>query len=54
MHVHAKYVLGCIYGSEANARRTGEGRAVTIPSQIAQLHSVNKGDFLEFTPAEGR
>jgi len=29
---------------------TGIRLAISIPSQIAQLHDVNEGDFLEFTP----
>jgi len=31
-------------------RMAGESLAVTIPSQIAQLHDIKEGDYLEFTP----
>ena len=31
-------------------RMAGKSLAVTIPSQIAQLHDINEGDYLEFTP----
>jgi len=31
-------------------RMARESLAVTIPSQIAQLHDINEGDYLEFTP----
>ena len=31
-------------------RMAGESLAVTIPSQIAQLHDIREGDYLEFTP----
>lgn len=31
-------------------RMCGESLAVTIPSQIAQLHDIKEGDYLEFTP----
>ncbi|MEA2055087.1 MAG: AbrB/MazE/SpoVT family DNA-binding domain-containing protein [Candidatus Thermoplasmatota archaeon] len=31
-------------------RMAGESLAVTIPSQIAQLHDIKEGDYLEFAP----
>mgnify|MGYP001123484297 CR=1 FL=1 len=37
-------------GIKQKVRKTGENLAVTIPSQIAQLHNINEGDYLEFTP----
>lgn len=37
-------------GIRRKVRKTGESLAVTIPSHIAQLHDINEGDFLEFTP----
>lgn len=37
-------------GIKRKVRMTGKSLAVTIPSQIAQLHDINEGDFLEFTP----
>lgn len=37
-------------GIERRTRRVSERLAITIPSHIAQLHDVNEGDFLAFTP----
>ena len=37
-------------GIKRKVRQTGESIAVTIPSQIAQLHDINEGDYLEFEP----
>ena len=31
-------------------RMTGESLAITLPSQIAQLHDIKEGDYLGFTP----
>jgi len=31
-------------------RMTGESLAITLPSQIAELHGIAEGDYLEFTP----
>ena len=31
-------------------RMTGQSLAITLPSQIAELHDIHKGDYLEFTP----
>ena len=28
----------------------GESLAITIPSQIAELHNLKVGDYMEFTP----
>jgi antitoxin component of MazEF toxin-antitoxin module len=30
-------------------RKTGESLAITLPSQIAELHDIHEGDYLEFT-----
>ena len=31
-------------------RWCGESLAITIPSQIAELHNIHEGDYMEFTP----
>ena len=31
-------------------RKTGESLAITLPSQIAELHGIHEGDYFEFTP----
>ena len=31
-------------------RKTGESLAITMPSQIAELHDIHEGDYVEFTP----
>ena len=31
-------------------RMCGESLAITIPSQIAELHDIKVGDYMEFTP----
>ena len=31
-------------------RKTGESLAITLPSQIAALHGIHEGDYVEFTP----
>ena len=33
-------------GIKRKVRQTGESLAVTIPSQIAQLHDIKEGDYL--------
>lgn len=37
-------------GLKRKVRKTGESLAITLPSQIAELHSINEGDYVEFTP----
>jgi len=37
-------------GIKRKVRQTGESLAVTIPSQIAALHGIAEGDYVEFTP----
>ena len=31
-------------------RMCGESLAITIPSQIAELHDIKEGNFMEFEP----
>jgi len=35
---------------KCKVRKTGESLAVTLPSQIAELHDICEGDYVEFTP----
>ena len=37
-------------GLKRKVRMCGESLAITIPSQIAELHGIKEGDFMEFTP----
>jgi antitoxin component of MazEF toxin-antitoxin module len=30
-------------------RKTGESLAITLPSQIAELHNIHEGDYVAFT-----
>ncbi len=31
----------------------GESLAITIPSQIVELHNIKEGDYMEFEPIGG-
>ena len=33
-------------------RKTGESLAIILPSQIAGLHDIHEGDYVEFTPID--
>jgi antitoxin component of MazEF toxin-antitoxin module len=35
---------------QRKVRKTGESLAITLPSQIAELHNTHEGDYLVFTP----
>ena len=35
-------------GIKRKVRMCGESLAVTIPSQIAELHNIKEGDYMEF------
>jgi AbrB family looped-hinge helix DNA binding protein len=35
---------------KGKVRMCSESLAITIPSQIAELHNIKEGDYMEFTP----
>jgi antitoxin component of MazEF toxin-antitoxin module len=37
-------------GVRRKVRMCGESMAITIPSQIAELHDIKEGDYMEFEP----
>ncbi len=37
-------------GIKRKVRMCGESLAITIPSQIAQMHNIKEGDYMEFEP----
>ncbi len=37
-------------GIKRKVRMCGESLAITIPSQIAEMHNIREGDYMEFTP----
>lgn len=37
-------------GIKRKVRICGESLAITIPSQIAELHGIKPGDYMEFEP----
>jgi hypothetical protein len=37
-------------GIKQKVRMCGESLAITIPSQIAELHNIIVGDYMEFNP----
>ena len=37
-------------GIKRKVRICGESLAITIPSQIAELHDIKPGDYMEFEP----
>jgi len=37
-------------GLKRKVRKTGESLAITLPSQIAELHDTHEGDYVDFTP----
>jgi len=37
-------------GIKRKVRICGESLAITIPSQIAELHNIKEGDYMEFEP----
>jgi hypothetical protein len=37
-------------GIKRKVRMCGESMAITIPSQIAELHDIKVGDYMEFEP----
>ena len=37
-------------GIKRKVRICGESLAITIPSQIAELHDIKEGDYMEFEP----
>ncbi len=41
-------------GIKRKVRMCGESLAITIPSQIAELHNIHEGDYMEFEPIGSR
>lgn len=39
-------------GIRRKVRICGESLAITTPSQIAELHNIKEGDYMEFEPIE--
>jgi len=37
-------------GIKRKVRMCGESLAITIPRQIAELHGIKEGDYMEFEP----
>ena len=37
-------------GIKRKVRMFGESLAITVPSQIAELHNIKEGDYMEFEP----
>ncbi len=37
-------------GIKRKVRMCGDSLAITIPSQIAELHNIKEGDYMEFEP----
>ncbi|RLF47517.1 MAG: hypothetical protein DRN29_02325, partial [Thermoplasmata archaeon] len=37
-------------GIKRKVRKCGKSLAITIPSQIAELHDIKEGDYMEFEP----
>ena len=37
-------------GIKRKVRVCGESLSITIPKQIAELHNINAGDYIEFEP----
>ena len=39
-----------IMGIKRKVRMCGKSLAITIPRQIAELHGIREGDYMEFEP----
>ncbi len=43
-------IIGITMGVMVRVRVCGDSLAITLPSQVAQLHNIKKGDMMEISP----
>ena len=43
-------IIPITMGFKVRVRVCGDSLAITLPSQVAKLHNINKGDYIEILP----
>ena len=45
-------IIFIIMSLKVRVRLCGDSLAITLPAQVAKMHNINRGDYMEISPIE--